>query len=320
VQPKRSLLLGVDGGNSKTIALVATEDGTIVGAGRGGRSDIYETELAFEAIADAALGALAQAGAGTSDVRHAVYSVAGADWPADYALYRDELARLLDVPGTVLNDSLGAIRAGTPDGVGVSVVCGTGVAIGARAATGRHWHVSFWAAPQHRYDPVRATLEAAARAELGLSAPSLLQQLAPAAAGCGSVEELVRRASGHGEVRPWLTRLPGALLDAVAEGDAVAIEVVSRVATAMAEFAIVAARKAGLPSPSPLVLAGGVFRHACPALAEAIAAGVPGAEIVRATREPAVGALLLAFDEAGLEPDVQRLEASFPAAELFATL
>jgi N-acetylglucosamine kinase-like BadF-type ATPase len=319
VGQRRQLILGVDGGNSKTIALVATEDGTIVGAGRGGRSDIYETELAFESIADATLGALAQAGGTASDLRSAIYSVAGADWPADYALYERELARLVGVPGTVLNDSLGAIRAGTPDGVGVSVVCGTGVAIGARASAGRHWHVSFWAAPQHRYDPVRATLEAVARAELGLSEPSLLQQLAPAATGCGSVEELVRRASGHGETRPPLTRLPGALLDAVAAGDAVAIDVVARVATAMAEFAILAARKVDLPSPSPLVLAGGVFRHACPALADAIAAGVPGAEIVRATREPAVGALLLAFDEAGVEPDVERLEASFPSAELFAT-
>jgi N-acetylglucosamine kinase-like BadF-type ATPase len=314
-----SLLLGVDGGNSKTIALVARADGTIVGAGRGGRSDIYETEDAFQAIADASHAALAQAGAQAENVRRAVYSVAGADWPADYELYRRELSRLIGAPGTVLNDSLGAIRAGTPDGIGVSVVCGTGVAIGARSAPDRHWHVSFWASPNHRYDPVRATLEAVGRAELGLSPPSLLQQLAPAATGCDSVLELVRRASGHGELRPPLTRLPGALLDAVAAGDAVAIDVLDRVATAMSEFAIVAAREAGLPRPSPLVLAGGVFRHSCPALADAIAAGVPGAEIVRATREPAVGALLLAFDEAGLQPDLQRLEASYPAAELFAT-
>jgi N-acetylglucosamine kinase-like BadF-type ATPase len=319
VRQTRQLVLGVDGGNSKTIALVATEDGTIVGAGRGGRSDIYETELAFESIADATLGALAQAGATASDLRSALYSVAGADWPADYALYERELERLVGVPGTVLNDALGAIRAGTPDGVGVSVVCGTGVAIGARAGAGRHWHVSFWAAPQHRYDPVRATLEAVSRAELGLSEPTLLQQLAPTATGCVSVEELIRRVSGHGEIRPPLTRLPGVLLDAVAAGDAIAIAVVDRVSTAMSEFAIVAARKAGLPRPSPLVLAGGVFRHSCTALADAIAAGVPGAEIVRATHEPAVGALLLAFDQAGLVPDIARLEASFPSAELFAT-
>src|SRR6201999_4405689 len=106
-----------------------------------------------------------------------------------------------------------------------------------------------WAHPNHRYAPVRSTLEAVARAELGLSQPSLLQQLAPAATGCATVEELVRRASGHGEERPALTRLPGALLDAVQAGDQVAIEVLGDVATAMAEFAIVAARRVGLPAP-----------------------------------------------------------------------
>jgi N-acetylglucosamine kinase-like BadF-type ATPase len=34
-------LLGVDGGNTKTIALVARSDGAIVGAGRAGCSDVY---------------------------------------------------------------------------------------------------------------------------------------------------------------------------------------------------------------------------------------------------------------------------------------
>ena len=34
-------ILGVDGGNTKTIALVATLRGEIVGAGRGGPGDIY---------------------------------------------------------------------------------------------------------------------------------------------------------------------------------------------------------------------------------------------------------------------------------------
>src|SRR5438105_4774145 len=34
-------VLGVDGGNTKTVALVAALDGTILGAGRGGCGDIY---------------------------------------------------------------------------------------------------------------------------------------------------------------------------------------------------------------------------------------------------------------------------------------
>ena len=36
-----ALVLGVDGGNTKTVALAARPDGAVVGFGRGGCSDIY---------------------------------------------------------------------------------------------------------------------------------------------------------------------------------------------------------------------------------------------------------------------------------------
>jgi N-acetylglucosamine kinase-like BadF-type ATPase len=316
------LLLGVDGGNSKTVALVAREDGAIVGYGRGGRADIYEAvppEQAFAEVAASVADALRHAGATAAELRGAVYSLAGADWPADYARYTRELESRVGTPGTVLNDSIGAVRAGTGDGHGLAIVCGTGVAIGARHRDGHEWHMSFWGAPCHRYDPTRGTLDAVTRAELGMSEPTVLQQLAPAAAGCASVEELIRRQTGFGERRPDTRRLPAALLDAVSQGDAVATRVVQRIGRAMGEFALAARQQTGLEATAPLVLAGGVFRHPCPALADAIARSVPGSPLVRAVREPAVGALLLAFDAAGLAADEALLDASLPHAELFAT-
>ncbi len=51
-------ILGVDGGNTKTIALVAALDGTILGAGRGGCGDIYNAE-AGTAWPDSAAAAIA---------------------------------------------------------------------------------------------------------------------------------------------------------------------------------------------------------------------------------------------------------------------
>ena len=45
-------ILGVDGGNTKTIALVARMDGTVVGAGRGGCGDIYGAAGPAGAIAE----------------------------------------------------------------------------------------------------------------------------------------------------------------------------------------------------------------------------------------------------------------------------
>ena len=78
------LVLGVDGGNTKTVALAARPDGAVVGAGRGGCADIYETPLDV-AIAEieAAARASLPVGAALQDVGTAVFSLAGADWGED---------------------------------------------------------------------------------------------------------------------------------------------------------------------------------------------------------------------------------------------
>ncbi len=75
----------------------------------------------------------------------------------------------------------------------------------------------------------------------------------------------------------------------------------------------------GLAHPSPVVLAGGLFRHTNDALERAIAGAMPDSEVVKARFEPAVGALLLAFDEFDTVPDPARLERSYPPAALFAS-
>ena len=93
-----SLVLGVDGGNTKTVALVAQADGTVVGAGRAGCADIYgaeSPEAAIDAIAGAAQSALEAAGATGADLAAAVFCLAGADWPEDFELHRRELTARL---------------------------------------------------------------------------------------------------------------------------------------------------------------------------------------------------------------------------------
>ena len=46
-----AFVLGVDGGGTKTIALVAQRDGTIVGTGRAGCSNLYTTDTPEHALA-----------------------------------------------------------------------------------------------------------------------------------------------------------------------------------------------------------------------------------------------------------------------------
>jgi len=132
---EQDLLLGVDAGNTKTLALVSRLDGTIVGSGRSGCGDIYgaaSEEEAVAAIEDAACTALGAARARSSDLRAACFSLAGADWPEDIEFLTKAMrSRGLGREATIVNDALGALRAGSEDGTGVAVNCGTGLAVGA---------------------------------------------------------------------------------------------------------------------------------------------------------------------------------------------
>lgn len=321
-------LLGVDGGNTKTVALVARGDGTIVGAERAlGGSDIYAmpAEAALEAIRGVAEAALRAAGAAA--VTAAAFSLAGADWPEDIALLRDGLRGRWPDP-VVVNDAIGALRATIPSGPGVVVVCGTGAATGARGPGGRTWHSSFWQEPQGAYEIGIRALHAVVRAELGIDRPTALTELLLAAAGEPDVESLLHRIKRRGaRERHLVAGFTPAVMDAAERGDATATAIVREHGVALGETALAAARRVGIDDGRfSLALAGGVLRHAGDALRETIVATVladaPKATIVQPMLEPAAGALLLAFDAARIpvtDDIADRLRSTFPPAELFDT-
>ena len=92
------LLLGVDGGATKTVAVVADASGRVLGAGRSGSSDIHaapDPDIAVDRVADAARQALRAAGVEGSDLAQAAFGLCGADWPEDMELYREGLTTRL---------------------------------------------------------------------------------------------------------------------------------------------------------------------------------------------------------------------------------
>lgn len=330
-----SYVLGLDAGNTKTIALVARGDGVIVGSGRAGCGDIYarSPELALaevDAAIDGALGGetpFARRGA----LAAACFSMAGADWPEDYALLHAALtSRGLDLGERLLiyNDAIGALRAGAPDGVGVSVVCGTGAAVGARASDGRLWHSSWWQEPQGADQLGKKALRAVYRAELGLAPATSLTRRVLDFFAASDVEAVLHGQTARlREPGPPVAQLARVLLDEADGGDPTARQIVSEHGAELGDFALVAARRVGLDrAPFTLVLAGGVLRHACDllpaALIDRVRAAVPGVRPVVNRLEPAAGALLFALEAAGVTFDaalVARLEASLPPAALFET-
>jgi N-acetylglucosamine kinase-like BadF-type ATPase len=325
---RQGVLLGVDGGNTKTIALVARPDGTVVGAGRVTEcSDPYAVGLeeASRVIGSAADQALAHAG--SAPVGSAAFSLAGADWPEDV----DDLGGILHArwpEALVVNDGIGALRAAVPDGPGVVVVLGTGAATGARGTDGRTWHSSFWQEPQGARELGVRALQAVYRAELGIDEPTLLTERVLERLGEQTVEGVLHRATRRGRAR-W--REPAVLatlvLDAAEERDPAAFAIVSQQGESLGRTALAAARKVGIDGLKfPVALCGGVLRHRGSvlegALLSALQSGAPDAWPVRPPLEPAAGALLLAFDRAGItvRGEVgERLIATLPPEALFDT-
>jgi N-acetylglucosamine kinase-like BadF-type ATPase len=325
------LLLGLDAGNTKTIALVAREDGTILGAGRGGCGDIYGAEsaqAALQEIETAACQALEAAGVSAGDLAAGGFSLAGADWPEDHVFLHEEMWRRgLGRVITVVNDAIGALRAGSAGGPAVGIACGTGLAIGCRDAEGRYWNASWWLESHGAAAMSRTVLRAVYRAELGIEPETALSSRVLRYFGLSSVEEVLHLMTHREGGKVDITGLVGPLLDEAGRGDATARRLVDEHARGIAEYALAAARRAGIERDAfTLVLAGGVLRHSCDLLTETLLGYVrqqaPLVRPVRSPFEPSVGALFLAFDSLDIPvgPDVQdRLKASLPDRAVFAT-
>lgn len=325
-------LLGVDAGNTKTIALVARLDGTVVGAGRAGCGDIYgasSAEAALTEVDRAVCDATAAAGASLAAVGAGAFSLAGADWPEDFdflhaAMRRQGYAQRI----AVYNDALGALWAGAPHGPAVVVACGTGAAIAARNAAGATWHTSHWQEPHGSHQLSFKVLRATCRAELGIDPPTRLSVRMLDLFSMDQVEQVLHLFTARGAAWPApARRLAGILLDEAHHGDATARRIVLEHGAALGDYALAAARKVGLEKQLfTLVLTGGLLRHPSPLLSDAIVSQVrsasPEAHPVVGCFEPALGAVLLACELGQIVVDealLARLAASSPPASFFAT-
>jgi N-acetylglucosamine kinase-like BadF-type ATPase len=321
-----TLLLGVDGGATKTVALVADETGAVRGAGRSGSSDIHNEvspDVAVDHVIASVREALAAAGASLPEVEVGVFGLCGADWPEDVAFYSQALrARLpLQIEPVVTNDAFNTLRAGTADGLGVALVMGTGAAIAARGPTGRTWFSGERMERAGAMEFGRQVYDLLLRGEYGLGPRPGFEAEALKAFAADSVESMVyaiTRTGGLGHRS--LGRLAPVLLEASHTGDPQAHGIVLDAARSVSGYLHRAAQRVHLaPDNAVVVLAGGLFRHPGTDLRDAIAAALPRYRLQSTRLEPAYGALLMAADERGIRLDVERLEATGPAIAFFAT-
>lgn len=307
----RAAVLAVDGGNSKTDLALVSRSGALLALING--PTISHQQVPIEAAMERLRGLVVDARArGGVDGRIAIgsFCLAGADFPRDIRLLRDAIgAEQVASRIEVRNDAFAALRAGSPSGWGVVVICGAGVnAVGvgpdrreARlAAIGElsgDWGGGMGVGQE--------ALAAAVRARDGRGAATALSVLVPRALGKRRPID-VTRAMYYGRMgQRRLEELAPLVFAAAADGDAVARAIVDRLADELSVMAIAIARRLRVASREvDVVLTGGVFRTEeagfYARLGERITGGLPRARVHRLTARPVLGAALLGLDALGV--------------------
>lgn len=321
----KQLLLGVDGGATKTVALIADASGEVLGAGRAGSSDIHSESppTAVDNVAASVLEALRAADAAVADLRACVFGLCGADWPEDVAYYEVALRSrlsLTEVPA-VTNDAFNSLRAGTDDGIGVALVLGTGGAIAARGPDGAEWFSGERMERAGALELGHVAYDSLIRAEYAEGPRPAYEPAALRTFGVDSVEAMVyaiTRSGGTGYRS--VARLAPALLDAAHAGDSGSQALVREHGRSLASYVRAAGLRVGLTDEHQrVVMAGGLLRNRGSQLRESVSSDLPEFVVSVSSLEPVLGAVLMAGDRSKVRPSRRRLVESGPAPSFYST-
>lgn len=304
------LVVGIDGGASKTDVAVVTMSGELVGRERGPGCCPHFTGVEESArIVDELVTAATRGGS----VVHAAACVSGLDLPSEVDDYRRLLARFRWAQqGLVVeNDLFALLRTSSESRNAVAVVCGTGTnAVGAHESGQRvrfyslgplsgDWGGGQGIGQEALWHAARAvdgrgpatTLTATIADQYGMPVTELIERI-----HLGKISELT------------LSHLAPAVFAASDAGDRVAQQLVDRQGDEVIAYVRACATKLQFSGDVDVVLGGGILHARNPRMHGRIAAAIteflPGAQLVTPQQAPVVGATLLALEAAGASPAV----------------
>ncbi|GCE26897.1 N-acetylglucosamine kinase [Dictyobacter alpinus] len=255
--------LGVDGGGSKTLAVIVNARGEEVGRGQAGSSNY--TSVGLEQAISNIYAAVEQARLplGTEfSIEKAWLGLAAVDRPADYAALAPKVEHLA---GTVFltNDAELALSA-LPGTVGVVLIAGTGSISLGRNAQGITTRAGGWGNllgdEGSGYALGSQALQAAVRAADGRGPHTILLERILAFWQLERAEQLIGEVYFQAD-KARIARLSTCVLQAEREGDPLAQELVQHAINELVLAARTVARKLGMnpEQPLPLALGGGLL-------------------------------------------------------------
>lgn len=266
---KRQLILGIDGGGSKTAVQIALADDNgkfeVLGKGLGGPSNVRavgraHAEINLNLAVDAAHDA---AGTAHESIDYAVLGLAGSSLPDIQSFIQSWASRrALASTVDIVHDADPVLAAGVPDGIGIALIVGTGSAVVGRDGGGQYIVAGGWGHwfgdAGSGYDLGRRALAAVADATDGIGEPTLLVERILEQLQTTNPREMLLQLSRSGDMSRDIASLAPTLLHAAEDGDVRAREIVAKAAQGPARLVSATATRLGFENDVPLAIAGGI--------------------------------------------------------------
>jgi N-acetylglucosamine kinase len=299
-------VIGIDAGGTKTVCLLADENGQILARARGDGANLQAVgELQVEKILHTLM---AQVIGERRVVPAAIcLGIAGVDRPNDAAVVRDIMQRIgLNSRVVIVNDALIALETGAPGQPGVVIISGTGSIAYGRNTKGEAARSGGWGYvlgdEGSGYWIGRAALRAVLRAADCRGPRTQLTPMLLDHFQVSQPQQLLHEVYHHHLKPSAIGALASCVQAAFSDGDEAAAGILRGAADELEGAALSVARRLELTTEVfTFILSGGIFR-AVPWLAQELARRLPLSAPLSTTRqldrEPAEGAVTLALQEA----------------------
>jgi len=306
------LLAGVDGGATKTVAVVGGLDGTLLGSARAPSSNYHNVGVkkAVKAIRTSVGVACRRAGASTEDLETVVMGLAAMDSPRDFLIGR-KVANLtgLGRRRIVKHDSVIAVYGATLGEPGIVVNAGTGSFAAGIDANGRVIRAGGWGNiiddEGSAYDIGKLGIRAALRGLDGREKETAIAKMLVGKFKLRTLENVVHEVHEKPMTVEEISAVSKLVAQAALGGDRAARSIFEHEGRVLASSVSAIALRLDMTTSKPDVYCtGGVFKAGGTILnpfRRELRKNIPRFTIRRARFEPVVGAFILALKEEGVQ-------------------
>ncbi|HEY2587438.1 MAG TPA: BadF/BadG/BcrA/BcrD ATPase family protein [Tepidisphaeraceae bacterium] len=302
--------LGVDGGGTHTRALLADQDGRVLGAGRSGSTNRnhHPRDAVRSNVRSALLGALGERKADASlTIFLGMCAVSTDRDRADIVSIVREIPEI-GASATVIveNDARIGLTGGLSGRPGIVLIAGTGSACLGVSAEGKSWWCGGWGAladdaGSAPWIGLRA-LQAAVRDEDGRAPQTALRDIVFSFLELSEPRELIDRVHNRGLTREELGDLAPRVIGAFRDGDAMAAGILTDATAELSQLVSTTAARLFSGSACELILVGGLALSGPPfqdLLVDRILRDAPNVRVREPELSPVQGAVLEAMRSDG---------------------